>query len=161
MPFVFSITPGAAQATSGSANTEVNHLRMITGTTRTCSINALYVMGKGAALTAISGIVYRLKRQSAASTVGSAITPKPRQGATAAVTVASTGPTNGGAGTSSYQLAIGSGAAGPGGWVAPNPDSMVLLDAGGSTSTENTNCDLLSASGTTGLFIDYTVEFQE
>jgi hypothetical protein len=158
MPYVYSLAPATSSQTNGAANTETNHLRTFTGAARSAAINALYVFGKGAGLTAISGIGYRLKRMSAASTVGTDLARNPRSpNYPAAALGANTLPTNGTA--AAYQLAIGSGAAGPGGWVAPNPDSMIQLEAGNSGG--NGNVDLFSASGSASLFFEYSLEFQE
>lgn len=157
MPYVYSIAPAANVTTSATANTEVDHLRTLTGSTRIASIIGCYGIGKGAGLTAISGIVLRLRRFTTASTAGTAITPAPRDPtAPAAVLTAFTGPTVGT--TATQQLAFGFGAAGPGGWVAINPDAGILLVAGGGA---NGNADILSASGTASLNFEYSTEHVE
>jgi hypothetical protein len=63
-----------------------------------------------------------------------------------------------GSGTISVQVAVGCGAAGPGGWVAPNPDSTILLTAGGGI---NGNADLIIGSNTVSLNCDVDVEHCE
>lgn len=156
MPFCYGVVPGVNQATSGSANTEVDGLMVAVGATRNVAIQSLYVCGKGAALTAISGIIFRIKRWTTASTSGTAITPSPRDpGMQAAKCTAAYGPTAG-SGGGTYQLAIGCGAAGPGGWVAPNPDSMIVLEAASGDSL-----DVYNASGTTSLNYEESLEIQE
>lgn len=155
--FVYSTVPGANVATNATPNTETDHLRTVTGASRQALLNALYVIGKGAGLTAISGIVFRFKRFSTASTAGAAITPAPRDPTAPASTItAATAPTAGA--TPTLQNAIGCGAAGPGGWVAPNPDSQMTMVAGGGA---NGNVDLFSASGTASLNFEYTLEHAE
>lgn len=155
--FVYSIAPAANVATHATPNTDVDHLRTVTGASRGARIQSCLLQGKGAGLTAISGIIVRLARYSTPSTVGSAITPRPRHPSNpAAGLVACTGPTVGT--TQVVQLAIGCGAAGPGGWVAPNPDSVIELEANGGA---NGNLDLLSQSGTASLNFEYTLEHQE
>jgi len=157
MPFVYSTVPGANVTTSGTPNTEVDHLRYLTAATRQAAIIALYLLGKGAGLTAISGIVARFKRFGTASSAGGAITPAPRDPtAPAAVLTGFTAPTAGS--TPTLQLAVGCGAAGPGGWVAPNPDAAIVLVPGGGA---NGNVDLFSASGTASLNLEYAVEHSE
>lgn len=157
MPFVYHTGPAANVATSGTANTEVDHLRTLTAAGRGARISGLYLTGKGAALTAISGIIVRLYRFVTASTVGTAITPRPRDPLSpAALLTAFTAPSVGG--TPTLQLAVGCGAAGPGGWVARDQDSpMELVPAGGA----NGNLDLLSASGTASLNFEYSLEHAE
>ena len=149
MPFVYGTTPSTNFTTNGTANTLTDHVRTLTGPTRAAMFNAIYLIGKGAGLTAISGIAIRANRYSTASTAGSAQTPAPRDPTAPASTITyNTGPTRGT--TATTQLAIGCGAAGPGGWVAPNPDSVVLLVAGGGA---NGNVDFESISGTVSLIV--------
>lgn len=155
--FIYQTGPAANVATSGSANTEVDHIRFLTGAARMAKIQALYLQGKGAALTAISGIIARLYRYATASTVGAAITPQPRAAsAPAAILTAFTGPTVGA--TPTLQLAVGCGAAGPGGWVARDEDSKIQLEAAGGAKG---NLDMLSASGTASLNFEYSIEHSE
>src|SRR6266498_4090823 len=96
---------------------------------RSVAVQAAYVIGKGAGLTSISGIVFRITRctTATASTGGVATTPSPKDAGMAAATgSAFTGTTAAdGAGRTNHVI-FGCGAAGPGGWVAPNPDSMVM-----------------------------------
>ena len=166
MPFVYSATSiqQGVMTTSGTPNTEIDHTFHKPGSARACAIQGLYVQGKGAGLTALSGIIFRLKKwTTTASSGGTSVTPTPHDegmqackatcgfgtsGGTAAVTSGTGGPT--------YLGAIGCGAAGPGGWVAPNPDSVKLLEAGG-----NKSIDLFSASGTASLSWEATIEHVE
>lgn len=157
MPFVYNTGPSANVTTNGAANTDTDHLRLLTGATRTANIQGFTMGGKGAGLTAISGIVLRLVRFATASTAGSALTPRPRApGAGAAVLTAFTGPT---VGTTQTLQATGySGAAGPGGWVARDGDSCIQLEAGGGA---NGNLDAISQSGTVSLNFEYSIEHNE
>jgi hypothetical protein len=156
MPFVYAVAPGSSLTTSGSANTEVDHLFLAVGATRNIYVQAVYVMGKGATLTSISGIAFRGKHWTTASTAGTSITPKGRDDrAPASVFTAAHTPTAG-SGGGTYWLAIGCGAAGPGGWVAPNPDSMFCLSAASGDSA-----DIYSASGATSLSFELSAEVQE
>lgn len=156
---IYNIAPPAAVTTSGTANTDVDHLRLLTVAARMAWVKALQLRGKGAALTTITGIEVMLKRFATASTAGSAITPIPRDlsGAVAARTTAFTGPTIGA--TPTIQLAIGCGATGPGGWTAPDVDSYITLDAGGGA---NGNLDLISqTAGVVALAFGYDLETGE
>lgn len=156
---IYNIAPPAAVTTSASANTDVDHLRLLTVAARMAWVKALALRGKGAALTTITAIEVMLKRFATASTAGSAITPIPRDlsGSVAARLTAFTGPTIGA--TPTIQLAIGCGATGPGGWIAPDVDSYITLDANGGA---NGNLDLISqTSGTVALPFGYDIEFGE
>lgn len=155
--FIYQTGPAANVATHATPNSETDHIRFLTATGARAAIQAIFLQGKGAALTAISGIVARLYRYATASTAGSAITPRPRMPvAAAAFLTAFTGPTVGT--TATLQVAVGCGAAGPGGWVARDEDSKVHLEAGGGA---NGNADILSASGTASLNFEYSVEHSE
>jgi hypothetical protein len=166
MPFVYS-TQSAMQAqnytTSGSANTETEPFFLKPGT-RNIGLQAMYVGGKGAGLTSISGIAYRLKKwTSTSASGGTALTPTPRDpgmqaakatsgigtgGGTAVVTVGTGGPI--------YIGGCISGAAGPGGWVAPNADSLPTLEG-----SANQSIDLFVASGTVSLNYEFVIEHVE
>jgi len=157
MPFVYTIAPQANVTTNGAADTEENHLRILTVASRGIRVNALNAVGKGAGLTAISGIVLRLVRFVTPSTVGAAIVPRPRDPASpAAITTPFTAPTSGA--TPTLQQAVGFGAAGPGGWVATHPEDQITLEAAGGADG---NLDMLSASGTVSLNLEYTLGFSE
>lgn len=131
MPMVYGFstnTPGNL-TTSGVANTAVETLFLKPGATRPTYLQQLLVIGKAAALTSISGIVFRVKRWTTASTAGTAFTPQPKDpGYQAALTTGATRPTAG-SGGGTVQTVFGCGAAGPGGFVAPNMDSMPMLPA--------------------------------
>jgi hypothetical protein len=155
--FVYGISPAANVATNGTANTDTDHLRLLTGSARGAFLLGLYLQGKGAGLTAIRGIIARLARYTTPSTAGAALVPQPRMAsAPAATTTASTGPTVGT--TQTVQLAVGCGAAGPGGWVAPNPEAAIQLEAAGGAKG---NLDLISQSGTISLNFEYSAELGE
>ena len=155
--FVYNTGPAATVATHATPLSETDHIRFLTATGVRAAIQAIFLGGRGAALTAISGITARLYRYGTASTAGSAITPRPRAAtAAAAGLTAFTGPTVGT--TPTLQVAAHCGAAGPGGWVARDEDSKVHLEPGGGA---NGNADILSASGTASLNFEYSVEHSE
>lgn len=156
---IYDTAPPAAVTTSASANTDVDHLRLLTVAARMAYITALQCRGKSSALTTITGIEVMLKRFATASTVGTTITPAPRDqsGAVAARLTAFTGPTIGA--TPTIQLAIGFGATGPGSWTAATIDHYITLDANGGA---NGNLDLISqTSGTVALPFGYMIEHAE
>lgn len=148
MPFVYSVegAPATPYASHATPNTEDPTL-VIRQATRGVDLQALYVLGRGAALTAITGIGYRVRRWTTAGTGGTAITPAPRRIGTTAATTAADKVTAITPGTVSgaYQLSFGCGAAGPGGWVARDADSAIHLEGGGSDELDiNSVCGVAS-----------------
>jgi hypothetical protein len=155
--FVYGLslaTPGNL-ATSSTANTEVATFTTKPGTARNVALQAMYACGKGAGLTAISGIMHRIVSFATASTSGTAITPTPRDpGAQAAKQTAASGQTLGSGRTN--HICFGHGAAGPGGWVAPNVDSMPIQPASSIGSI-----DAINVSGTASLNFEFSAETVE
>lgn len=163
MPYVYANTPAANLATSGSANTEVDSMYIKPGTGRSIALFSVLLGGKGAGLTALSGIVARIRGWSTTATAlnaGTAITPQPKD-ITAQAAKHTCGANVGGAltpgtGASGTHLSVVSGAAGPGAWVARDNDSMINLESGA-----NKSIDLFSASGTASLNYEPTLEVVE
>lgn len=162
MPFVYTVpTKLVAEnfATSATPNTEVDAVFIKPGT-RNIWLTLLQVIGKGAGLTALSGIAFRLKRYpTTASSAGTAITPSPKdpgaQASKATAGGASAGVTSG-TGTAVFVGACGCGAAGPGGWAARDQDSAGVVEG-----SANQSIDLFCASGTASLNYEASLEFQE
>lgn len=159
MPMVYTLSLATAgnTATSNSANTEIDTWTTKPGV-RNVSFQAMYVTGKGAGLTAISGIIHRIVTFGTASTSGAsgvAITPQQKDpGMQNALQTAFSTPTVGS--TRKNHVVFGCGAAGPGGYVAPNPDSVVLLQGGSAGSI-----DAINASGTASLNFEWSAETVE
>ncbi len=157
MAMVYSIAPATAGnlTTSATPGTEVETFFLKPGATRAASFSAMSVIGKGAGLTAISGLVFRLGKWATASTAGTAMTPSPRDvGMQAATATAASRPT---AGSTRTQLHLfGCGAAGPGGWMARDADDMVLLNAAGALSLF-----CADACGTASMLFEFSATFQE
>lgn len=157
MPLVYTLALATAGNTTCNAtpNTENNTGYATPGAARLLSLLAFYACGKGAGLTAISGIIHRIVRFTTASTSGTAITPGPRDfGAQAAKATAASGGTTG-----SVRVLgpiIGCGAAGPGAWVAANADAMINVESGSGDSI-----DMLNACGTASLTFEWSAEIQE
>jgi hypothetical protein len=148
--------------TNGTANTETEQAFLKPGT-RNIALQALIVGGKGAGLTALSGIAYRIKKwTTTAGSGGTAATPAPSDpGAQACKATAGWSATlaaaiTPGTGGPTLQCGCVSGAAGPGGWVAANPDSMKVLEGSATQSL-----DLFVASGTVSMNYEANLEFQE
>lgn len=123
------------------------------------------VQGKGAGLTALSGISIRLKlwTSTASTSVGAtSTTPAPKNKlAPACVATAgmATSPSSGltpGTGGPNIVGYASMGASGPGGSVAINPDDVPLADGGA-----NMSLDLFSSSPTANLSFEYEIDNTE
>jgi hypothetical protein len=167
MPFMYCVMSKVVNenyATSGTPNTGIDVAFIAPGASRPSALLALRVQGKGAGLTALTGISFRLEQwTSTASSAGTSITPRPVDNrAPAAVSTAAAGAGGGinavtsGTGGPNFVGGCGCGASGPGGWVAPNPDGAIVLDGGATKST-----DLFSASGTASMNFEFWEEIQE
>ncbi len=159
MPFLYGVegAPATPYACHATPNTEDPTL-VLRQATRGFDVMGIYVHGRGAALTTISGIGYRVRRWTTAGSGGTAITPAPRRvGSTASTTAADkvTAITPGTV-SGAYQLSFGCGAAGPGGWVAPNEDSRIHVE-GGSSDELNIN----SVAGVASLLHHVSAEILE
>lgn len=134
MPFIYSVgAAGVNYATNGSANTEDAWLALRQAT-RGFSLTALFVAGKSAAATTLTGIGHHLRRWTTAGSGGTSLTPAPRRIGTTAATAAADKQSALTPGTTSgaVQLSIGHGATGPGGWVARDEDSKIHVEGGSS-----------------------------
>jgi hypothetical protein len=151
MVYGWSLATAGNLTTNATPNTETDAFFLKAGAGRSVGLQSVQLIG----LTAISGVVLRQIKLSTASTAGTSITgqPKDPQMSAHAATMASA-PTIGT--TRTNGIVIGCGAAGPGGWVAPNVDSVITLSAGGAVSI-----DLVSASGTASLNYELSGEITE
>jgi hypothetical protein len=143
--------------TSGSANTEVGAMDFLAASTGT-SVNMLAIScgGKSSGLTTLTAIALRVRKYGTASTSGTAASIVPVDVLTPAAThTAFTGQTLGSVPT--YLMSIIFGAAGPGGWVAPNPDAMPKLKAASATAS----MDIVSTTGGTSLPFEMTAQIVE
>jgi hypothetical protein len=99
--------------------------------------------------------VLRLIKWGTASTAGTSITPTPKDpGAQAAKCTMASRPTSGT--TRTNRLITGCSASGPGGFVEPNSDSQITLEAGSALSTS-----ALDLSGTASMKFEWSVEIVE
>jgi hypothetical protein len=154
MVYSCSLATAGNLTTNGTPNTETDAFFLKAGV-RNAALQSVQLIGKGAGLTAISGIVMRIVKFGTASTAGTGITPTPKDpGMQAAKATSASRPTAGS--TRVNRIITGCGAAGHGGWVAPNPDSMELLEGGGALSIDG-----MDASGTASLTYEFSFEFQE
>jgi len=166
MPFVYTDIPAAAESTTAAGvmyttnaagGTLTDHARFLTAAGRQAIIRACYLTGRANAATTITGISVRIIRLATASTAGTVGSSRPRDpGAPAATVTFNTAPTIGT--TATLQQAFGCGKAGPGGWVAQDPDSGILLAPGGGA---NGNADVVSGAQEASLNFDATLEHIE
>ena len=156
MPMVYSLSLATAGnlTTSGTPATETDTFFVKAGV-RNCALQSMYVIGKGAGLTALSGISFRIIKFTTASTAGTTMTPTPKDpGSQAAKATSASRPTAGS--TRVNRLVFGCGAAGPGGWQAMNVDSVELLEGGGALSI-----DSMDISGTASMVFEFSAEIVE
>lgn len=155
MPFFYDIHNSVTS--NGSANTETDHLRLltVTGTAESAKIVGLYA---GARFGTAGGAQMRIKTFATPSTVGSTQTPAKRHPSfPAAKVTAFTGPTAGA--TPTVRLTVGvAQTGGTGGWVALEPMAAVTLLQGAGA---NGNADLFSIAASASVPIDYTLEVSE
>jgi hypothetical protein len=160
MPFVYNVAQATTTSftSSGTPNTETCVMTLRAGSGRMSFLQEVNLMGRGAGLTAISGILFKARYHTTASTSGTSITPAPRNtGAPAAKATAAAGAVSIGSGDTGIRLTLSCGAAGPGGWVAPNADSAI--DAGEAGSGDS--LDMSTQSGTASLVHDVSFAFFE
>jgi hypothetical protein len=161
MPFVYHVSSAGSTSltSSGTPNTETTVASLRAGSGRMSFLQEVNLMGRGAGLTAISGILLKVRYWTTVSTGGTSVTPAPRTtgapASKAAAVIAGSitpGTVDGG-----IRLSLSCGAAGPGGWVAPNADSAI--DAGEAGSAD---ClDFYTQSGTASLVHDVSFAFFE
>lgn len=166
MPMYYTAVPGAIQTTNAAPLTANDCMFFAPGATRTFWLAAIYPEGRGAQLTSISGITYRLEKWfTTASSAGTAFT-KGNGGnlsqndpgyqnpiltggfAVATVTSGTGGPT--------LLLSIGSGTTSPGNWMTQNLDFAYSLAAAATQSL-----DIFKASGTASLNFELSIGLVE
>ena len=150
-------TPGNS-TTSGTPGTETNAIYLKPAASVPALkliLQAISVIGKGAGLSLISGIVFRIIRNTTASTSGTAATPSPADSAPAATAVAATGGTTG-SGRTNHAI-FGCGAAGPGGWIARDQDAPIAV----SPAATQPSLDMVVASGQASLAYEFSVQHAE
>lgn len=154
MVYTLSLATAGNLTTNVTPNTETDAFFLKAGV-RNVSLQSVYVIGKGAGLTAITGLSFRIIKFTTASTAGTGITPTPKDpGGQASKCTAASRPTAGA--TRVNRLVFGCGAAGPGGYVAPNADSVELLEGGGALSI-----DMMDSAGLASMNYEWSAEVVE
>ena len=145
MPLFYGIVPGAIQTTNATPLTANDCLFVAPGV-RNVWIKHILPGGRGASLTSISGITYRVEKwTTTASSGGTAVTPTPEDigyqaaKATSGWAVATV---TSGTGGPLLMLSISSGSTSPGNWIAPTLDEAPMSQGGSTTSL-----DVFCASG--------------
>lgn len=156
MPMVYGVSLATRGSTTGGvANTEFGVCQARVGV-RNLAWQAFYVTGKGASLTAISGLTFCIITVTTPGAAGTALTPNPKDpGMQASKCTASSGHTIGTVGRLNH-IIFGCGAAGPGGWVAPNPDSVIVREGGSSHAHE-----VIQISGLASALFEWSGEIVE
>jgi hypothetical protein len=159
-----TIAEAAPYQTSATPLTEIDVMFLKAGAGAKAAINNLRLQGRGAGLTALTGICCNFKNWTTASTGGTAMTPRPDSlaGAVAAQATAAggagggTGAVTAGSGGGTYRGGCGCGGSGPGGWAATTPDQALEQAAGSAGSI-----DLYSSSGLASMLYEWWVGFLE
>lgn len=160
MPFVYAIaqgTPGTPLQSNTTPNTETSNMQ-IRQTTRGVDVNSIYVTGRGAALTTITGLSFIVRRWTTVGTGGTASAISPRRIGTTASTTAfdSASAITQGTVSGAIQAHFGCGASGPGGWVARDADSAMHLEGGSSD-----DFDIVSLTGVASMLFSMSAEIAE
>ena len=153
-----------AYTCSGTPTTEIDVYSMKPGSSRMTSVYAVRGQGRGAGLTALSGILLNFKDWTTGSTAGSTLTPTPNDkgntvAAASVVRIGTGGGVNAvtpGTGGPLYRGGFGFGGSGSSGWTAANPDAALAMNAAYAGSL-----DIFSLSGTASLPYDFWVEHSE
>lgn len=159
MPLFYSNVPGATQTTNATPNTANDCFFVKPGATRTMWLNGIYPSGRGAGLTSVSGISYRLEKWfTTASSGGTGITPSPKDpGYQAAKHTAgyAAGTVTSGTGGPTLMLSIGSGTTTPGNWLVPLGalDQAYSLEA-----AANMSLDIFCVSGSASLVFELSTD---
>lgn len=154
MVYNSSLATAGNLTTNATPNTETEAYFLKPGA-RNAYLQSIYMLGKAAALTALSGIVMRVVRWGTASTAGTGVTPTPADpGYQAATATAASRPTSGS--TRTNRFITGCGVSSLGGWTAPNPESYEMLQGSGAQSIS-----LIDASGTASLNYESSFSHRE
>jgi hypothetical protein len=160
MPLYYTDVPGAIQTTNVVPLTANDCFFARPGATRSLWMNAIYPTGRGAGLTSISGISFRLEKWfTTASSGGTGLTPSPNDpGFQAATHTAgwAVGAVTSGTGGPTLLLSIGSGATSPGNWISPHIDQSYMLPA-----AANQSLDIFCASGSVSMSFELSLGMVE
>jgi hypothetical protein len=160
VPLYTSSLATAGAVTGNAANTESPGTWSLKTASqgRNLFFQAMYVIGRASVLTTISGIGFRIVSFTTASTAGTAFTPTSKD-VTAnetATGVGASGQTVSVTGRKQHVI-FGCGAAGPGGYVAPNQPSMIVITPNATAPS----IDAVMVSATAALTYEWSMEHME
>ena len=154
MVYRSSLATAGNLTTNATPNTETEAFFLKAGV-RNAAFAAISMLGKGAGLTQLSGIVMRIIKWATASTGGTAITPAPVDpGMQAAKATAASRPTSGS--TRTNGLITGCSGTNLGGWTKPNADAGIVLEGSSAFSVSG-----MDASGTASLNYEFSFDHEE
>jgi hypothetical protein len=154
MVYRSSLATAGNLTTNATPNTETEAFFLKAGV-RNAVFAALSMLGKGAGLTQLSGIVMRIIKWGIASTAGTGITPAPVDpGMQAAKATAASRPTSGT--TRTNGLITGCSGTNLGGWTKPNMDAGLAIEGGGAFSISG-----MDASGTASMAYEFSFDHEE
>lgn len=157
--FVYGAAVGQVQTTSPTPNTELLGMGFLTDNStpeRNVGIMGLYVHGRGAGLTAISGIAFRVKQMTLANSSESGtvfLNPRDPGASTTLVSGGFGGTPNGSA---TLKLVIGCGAAGASGWFASSVDAIIQCNM--AIGSPLAALDVFNASGSASMNYEESAE---
>lgn len=154
MVYRSSLATAGNLTTNATPNTETEAFFLKPGA-RSATFAAISMLGKGAGLTQLSGIVMRIVKWATASTAGTGITPQPVDpGMQAATATAASRPTSGT--TRTNGLITGCSGTNLGGWTKPNADAGITAQGSAANSISG-----LDASGTASLNYEFSFDHEE
>ena len=154
MVYRSSLATAGTLTTNATPNTETEAFFLKPGA-RNVTFAAISMIGKGAGLTQLSGIVMRIIKWGTASTAGTSITPQPVDpGMQAATATAASRPTSGT--TRTNGLITGCSGTNLGGWTMPNVDAGIVCQGSAANCVSG-----LDASGTASLNYEFSFDSQE
>lgn len=156
MPFVYTLSLATAgNLTTNATPATETETAFVKAGARDVGVQAMYVIGKGAGFTTLSGLAFRVIKWGTASTAGVGMTAQPADpGAQAAKATSASRPTSGT--TRTNRTVFGCGATGPGGWIAPSPESRQFLEAASTPSVS-----VMDVSGTASMPFEFSMEIVE
>jgi len=156
MPMVYGISLATRGSTTGGAAATEFGVAQIRVGVRNAAVSSFYLTGKANAATTISGITVAIITVTTPGAAGTAVTPQPKDpGMQGSKATASSGHTIGTVGRLNH-IVFGCGKAGPGGWMAYNPDYNIVREGGSGHAHE-----FISVSEEASLKFEWSGEFVE
>jgi hypothetical protein len=156
MPLVYGISLATRGITTGGGASTEFDVCQIRPVARNVGLQQFLVGGMANAVTSLSGNSFCVITLTTPGAAGTALTPQPKDpGNQAAQSTASSAPTLGATGRINH-IVFNCGVSGPGGWVAPNPDSCIWRQGSSGHSI-----DIVQFSATASLTFTWSGELVE